>query len=56
MIHHWKAFDLEITDFNYHYGPAASGETIPSQTSNLNHVEILNVSEKHIYGASLESF
>ena len=34
MIHHWKIFDLEITDFNYHHYPTPSGETIPSQTSN----------------------
>ena len=34
MIHHWKSFDLEITDFNYHHDPPHSGETIPSQTSN----------------------
>ena len=34
MIHHWNVFGLEITDFNNHHGPTASGETIPSQTSN----------------------
>ena len=34
MIHHWKVFDLEIRDFNYHLDPSHSGETIPSQTSN----------------------
>ena len=34
MIHHWKGFDLEITDFSYHRDPTASGENIPSQTSN----------------------
>ena len=33
MIHHWKGFDLEITDFNYHRDPTPSGGTIPSQTS-----------------------
>ena len=35
MIHHWKGFDLEITDFNYHHDQTPSGETIPSQTSNF---------------------
>ena len=35
MIHFWKGLDLEITDFNYHHDPTPSGETIPSQTSNL---------------------
>ena len=34
MIHHWKGLDLEIRGFNYHHDPTASGETIPSQTSN----------------------
>ena len=34
MIHTWKGFDLEITDFNYHCDPTPSGESIPSQTSN----------------------
>ena len=33
MLHHWK-FDLDITDFKYYHDPAASGETIPSETSN----------------------
>ena len=34
MKHHWKGFDSEITDFNYHLDPTQSGETIPSQISN----------------------
>ena len=34
MIHKWKGFELEITDFNYRLGPTQSGETIPSQSSN----------------------
>ena len=34
MIHRWKSFDLEITDFSYQYDLTPSGETIPSQTSN----------------------
>ena len=34
MIHHWKGFDLDITDFSYHRDPTPSGENIPSQTSN----------------------
>ena len=41
MIHHRKVLDLEITDFEYHYDPTPSGEIIPSQTSNLKHVEII---------------
>ena len=34
MIHQWKGFDLEITDFIHHHVPTPSGERIPSQTSN----------------------
>ena len=35
MIHHWKGFYLEITDFVYHQDPTTTGEeTVPSQTSN----------------------
>ena len=35
MIHHWKGFYLEITDFDYHHDPTPTGEeTVPSQTSN----------------------
>ena len=34
MIHIWKGFDLEITDFNYHRDPTLSFGTIPSQASN----------------------
>ena len=34
MIHHWKAFDLESSDFNYHHDSTPSGETIASQTPN----------------------
>ena len=41
MIHHWKALDLEITDFEYYYDPIHTGEIIPSETSNLKHVEII---------------
>ena len=33
MIHLWKSFDLEITDFEYHQDPTTSGETVLSQTS-----------------------
>ena len=56
MIHHWKSFDLEITNFNYHHDPTPSVETIPSQTSNLKHVEIIKLSDIPIYDISLERF
>ena len=54
MIHHWKALDFEITDFEYHHDPTPSVEIIPSQTSNLKHVEILKVFDKPTYDTSLE--
>ena len=34
MIHHWKALDLEITDYEYRHDSKRSSEIIPSQTSN----------------------
>ena len=34
MIHQWKALELEITDFEYYYGPTYTGETKPSQFLN----------------------
>ena len=43
MIHHWKAPDLEITDFIYHHDPTPTGEIISSQTSNLKFKEIIKV-------------
>ena len=54
MIHHWKDFDLENTDFKYYYDLTPSGETIPPQTSNFKHVEIIKVSDKPTYDTSLE--
>ena len=33
MVHHWKGFDLEITDLKNHHDPSHSDEIIPSQTS-----------------------
>ena len=56
MVHHWRSLDLEITDFNYRHDPTQSGETIPSQISNLTHVEIMNVSNKPTQDTSLERF
>ena len=38
MVHQSKALDLEFTDCNYQ-NPTYTGEIIPSQTSNLKHVE-----------------
>ena len=54
-MHHWKALDLDITDFIYYHDPTPSGEIISSQTSNLKHVEFIKVSEKPTFDASLES-
>ena len=41
MIHHWKGFDLEITNFEDYHDPTPSSDLLPSQTLNLKHVEIL---------------
>ena len=41
MIHHWKALDLEITEFKYHHAPTPSEEIISSQISNLKDVEFI---------------
>ena len=46
MIHHCKALDLDITDFNSYHDLKYTGENIPSQTSNLKHVQIIKVSDK----------
>ena len=54
MIHLWKGLDKEIRVFNYHHDPTASGETIPSQTSNLKHVEIIKDIDEPTYDTSLE--
>ena len=55
MIHHWKALNSDITDFEYHHDRTPSGEITPSQTSNLKHVEIIKVSDKRTCDISLES-
>ena len=55
MIHHRKALDLEITHFENNHDPTSSCEIIPSQTSNLKHVEIIEVSDKPTFDTSLES-
>ena len=55
MIHHWRALDLENTDFEHHHDPTSSGEIIQSQTLKFKHVEIIKVSDKSTYDTSLES-
>ena len=42
MIYHWKALDLEINDFEDRHHRTRLGETTPSQTLDLKHVEIIN--------------
>ena len=61
MIHRWKDFDLEITGFIYRHDPTPSGETIPSETSTLKHVEIKKLQKNlhmthHWKGLDLEVF
>ena len=56
MIHRWNAFDLEITDLIISMIRHPQLKPYHLKPQNLNHVEILSVSEKPIYGASLERF
>ena len=55
MIHHWKVLHLEIKNFEYQRVRTLLGEIIPSQTSNLKHVEIIKILDKRTCDASLES-
>ena len=55
MIHYWKVFDLEITDFEDYYGLTYTGELLPSQTSN-SLVENIKPHDKTVYDMSLEKF
>ena len=55
MIHRWKGLDLDITEFDYRDDQTPSGEIIPSQMSNLKHVEIIKLLDKPTYDTTLES-
>ena len=55
MICHCKALGLEFTDCEDRHDLTSSSVIIPSQTSNLKHVEILRVSDKPTNDTSLES-
>ena len=46
MIHYWKSLDFEITDCEYHHDPTYTVQILPSQTLNLEHLEIIKVSDK----------
>ena len=39
-VHHWKDFDLEITDFNYHHDPTHDGKLYYLKPQTLKHVKI----------------
>ena len=52
---HWKALDKEITDGEYQFDRTYTGETTPSQTLDLKHVEIKKFCDKPTYDISLES-
>ena len=59
LIHHWKGLDLEITDFGNHHDPTSSGEIIPCETLNLQHLEIIKFKQililiHHLKGLDLE--
>ena len=48
MIHHWKGFDLEITDLYYHHDPTHTQvkKLLHLKPQTLKHVEIIKVSDK----------
>ena len=54
MIHHWKAFDKELTDDECQIDRTFSRETTPYQTLDLKHVVIVNDLVKPTYDTSLE--
>ena len=57
MIHQWKGFDLEITDFNYHHDPTPPQVKLYHlKPQILKHLEILKVSDKPTYDTSVERF
>ena len=55
VIYHWKALDKEIEDGEYQFDWTYSWEIILFQTLNVNHVEIMKVSDKPMYNTSFES-
>ena len=55
MIHHWKGFYLEITDFDYHHDPTPTGEKLYHlKPQILKHLEIIEVSDTPTQDSSLE--
>ena len=54
MIYHSKALALEITDGEYQFDRTYTGKITPSQTSNLEHVEIRKFSDKCTCDTSFE--
>ena len=55
MIYHWKAYDFEMTEFEYLCDLTYTGEITPSQTLNFKHVEFINFSDNHTCDIPLES-
>ena len=55
MIHHSKALDLEITDDEYQFDRTYPVKITPSETLDLEHVEIIKFSDKRACDISLES-
>ena len=53
MIDHWNGVELENTDFDYQHDRTPSVEIIPSQISELKHVENIKVSDKPTFDTSL---
>ena len=43
VIHHWKALDKEITDGEYQFDRTYTSDITPSQTLDLEHIEIIKI-------------
>ena len=56
MIHHWKGFDLGITDFKYHHDRTQLVKLYHLKAQTLKYVEIIKASNKPTQDRSLERF
>ena len=53
-MHHWKAYDFEIIDFEYLFDWTYTGKITSYETLDLKHVEIIKLSDKRTCDISLE--
>ena len=48
MIDHWNGLELENTDFDYQHDRTPSFEIVPSQISELKHIEYQGFRQTYI--------